>query len=56
MGSDDTTTGDYGYDLIHEANPAAKAPVVPQQPVQVSTETDDEGQDLSYDLSHDIPR
>ena len=56
MGTDDTTTGDYGYDLTHEADPAATAPSVPQQPVHVSTETDDEGQDLSYDLAHDVPR
>ena len=56
MGTDDKTTGDYGYDLTHEADPAATAPSVPQQPVHVSTETDDEGQDLSYDLAHDVPR
>ncbi|HET7735702.1 MAG TPA: hypothetical protein VFK52_06990 [Nocardioidaceae bacterium] len=54
MGPEDSA--DYGYDLSHEADPAATAPVVPQQPVRVSTETDDDGQDLSYDLAHDVPR
>lgn len=57
MGTDETTTGDLGYDLTHEADPAATAPsTVPQQPVHVATETDDDGQDLSYDLAHDVPR
>ena len=49
-------TGDYSYDLTHDELPEAGAPTVPTQPVRVSTETDDEGQDLSYDLAHDVPR
>ena len=50
------TTGDYGYDLTHDDMPEAGAASVPAQPVRTATETDDEGQDLSYDLAHDVPR
>jgi hypothetical protein len=50
------TTGDYEYDLTHEVPADAPAPPGTTRPVQVATETDDQDQDLSYDLAHDVPR
>jgi len=48
------TSGDYGYDLAHEAVHQPSAPE--QQPVFVDTQTSDQDEDLSYDLAHDVPR
>ena len=50
------TTSDYSYDLTHDDLPEAGGLTLPSQPVRVATQTDDDGQDLSYDLAHDVPR
>jgi hypothetical protein len=45
---------DLEYDLAHEVT-APGAPYRDAAPVQVSTQTDHDG-DYGYDLAHDIPR
>jgi hypothetical protein len=64
MDHDDTTEQpgqaeqDFSYDAVHDDLPYGEplAPAAPTQPVTVSTETDDDSGDYSYDLAHDIPR
>lgn len=50
-------SGDYGYDLAHEAGP--DAPAAHRKPASprpcVTRQQGDEGGDLSYDLAHDVP-
>ncbi len=51
------TTGDYGYDLVHEevrsSRPSAGEPGRPGSTTHASG-TDDRGQDYSYDEAHDF--
>jgi hypothetical protein len=52
-------TGDYGYDLVHEADlaaPTTSAAPAQHPPVYVATQTSDTEEDYSYDLAHDVPR
>jgi hypothetical protein len=52
-------TGDYGYDMAHDFEPAdvaaAAAPSRAHPPVYVPTETGDTDEDYNYDLAHDVP-
>ena len=49
---------DFSYDAAHDDLPFGESvgAAAPAQPVTVSTETDDDAGDYSYDLAHDIPR
>ena len=47
--------GDLEYDLAHEGAQTPPEPVEAHEPTQVVTATDDQGEDYSYDLAHDIP-
>jgi hypothetical protein len=53
----DGPAGDYSYDLAHEdVNPSGtEPPAAHPEPVQVATDTADEGGDYSYDLAHEVP-
>ena len=49
---------DFSYDAVHDDLPSGVdlSDPAPSAPVTVSTETDDDAGDYSYDLAHDIPR
>ena len=51
---------DFSYDAVHDDLPDGEDPryasSAPAPPVTVTTQTDDDGGDYSYDLAHDIPR
>lgn len=47
---------DYSYDAVHDDLPFGRLDEPKAEPVTVSTETDDDAGDYSYDLAHDIPR
>ena len=52
--------GDFEYDMAHEQPPPPPPGGGSGQrgdaPVHVSTATDDDSRDYSYDLAHDVPR
>jgi hypothetical protein len=59
MQDSNETTGDYGYDEAHDLDlkaggPLAAPPSPP--PVEVATESSDDGEDYGYDLAHDVPK
>jgi hypothetical protein len=51
-------TGDYGYDLAHEAAGGTTTPTTPHehQNLAAGTQTADTQGDYGYDLAHDLPR
>jgi len=49
--------GDLEYDEAHDGRTASGPERErPHEPVQVATETADQGGDYAYDLAHDVPR
>ena len=58
MDRDQDTSGDYGYDLVHEAARRPGSPETPAPPVDPErrpvNDRPDSGGDLEYDEAHDF--
>ena len=58
MDSQQDMSGDYGYDLAHEAmtrgRPPGEGPAAARRPMSPAPEKADQDQDLEYDEAHDF--